>query len=49
MENPKDYISRIIVGWNGNLEEVKSIVDEKLGVPVVQANVVNGNIEIPQK
>ncbi|WP_176407165.1 DUF2971 domain-containing protein [Fibrobacter sp. UWB4] len=49
MENPKDYISRIIVGWNGNLEEVKSIVDEKMGVPVVQANVVNGNIEIPQK
>jgi len=49
MENPKEYISRIIVGWNGNLEEVKSIVDEKLGVPVVQANVVNGNIEIPQK
>ena len=49
MENPKDYISRIIVGWNGNLEEVKSIADEKMGIPVVQANVVNGNIEIPQK
>ena len=45
---PERYVKRIIVGWRGNLEEIKDIVSKyNSKIPVVKADVKDGNIVIP--
>ena len=44
--NPEKYIKRIIVGWNGDLEDIRDYVKEKCDIPVVQAKVKDGNIVV---
>lgn len=45
---PERYVKRIIVGWRGNLEEIKNIVSKyNSKIPVVKADVKDGNIVIP--
>ena len=44
--DPEKYIKRIIVGWNGDFEEIRDYVKEKCDIPVVQAKVKDGNIVV---
>ena len=46
IDNPEKYIKRIIVGWNGDFEEIRNFVKDKCDIPVVQAKVKDGNIVV---
>ncbi len=42
-------VKRIIVGWNGNLKEIKQLVSKyNSKIAVVQAEIKDGNIVVPQ-
>ena len=45
--DPKKYIKRIIVGWNGDVDEIRNFVKNECDIPVVQAVVRDGNIVVP--
>ena len=45
--NPQKYIKRIIVGWNGDVDEIRNFVKNECDIPVVQAVVRDGNIVVP--